>query len=102
MARNLRFEISSTSSDGSNFPRRGTSLHGENLPLSKVLPLDKLSMGDQTFHCHPELKSVTNAVMRTVIEDPSLGPVQGKPLSSLGVELKQVRSCVTENSLKAR
>ncbi|GLJ44541.1 hypothetical protein SUGI_0935250 [Cryptomeria japonica] len=59
-------------------------------------------MGDQTFHCHPELKSVTNAVMRTVIEDPSLGPVQGKPLSSLGVELKQVRSCVTENSLKAR
>ncbi|XP_059070758.1 uncharacterized protein LOC131063071 [Cryptomeria japonica] len=102
MARNPRFERSSISPDGSNFPRRGTSLHVENLPLSQVLLLDKLSIGDHTYR-HPELKPVTNAVVGTVAEDPLLGPVQAKPLSSLGVEeLKRVRSCVTENSLKAR
>ncbi|XP_057871413.2 uncharacterized protein LOC131077850 isoform X1 [Cryptomeria japonica] len=102
MARNLSFEIYS-SPDGSNFARRGTSLHGENSPPSQVLRLDKLSMGDQTYHCHPELKKVTNAVVGTGAENSSLGLLQAKPLSSLGVEeLKQVRSCVTENSLKAR
>ncbi|KAH9317385.1 hypothetical protein KI387_019154, partial [Taxus chinensis] len=86
---------------GGNFPRGSTSLHGEHLPLSQVLLLDTLSMGDQKRQA--DLKKVTNSALGIVTEDPSLGPVQVKPLSSLGVEeLKRVRMSVTENSVKAR
>ncbi|GLJ55556.1 hypothetical protein SUGI_1193220 [Cryptomeria japonica] len=88
---------------GANFPRGSTSVHGEHLPLSQVLLLDTLSMGDQKYPRYLELKRVTNAVVGNVAEDPSLGPVQSKQLCLLGPEeLKRLKSCVTENSLKAR
>lgn len=140
MAGNSRFDISSSSPDGSNFtgysngprshflsasnlersssfrdlesrnlmagpnlPRGGASSHGEHLPLSQVLLLDTLSMGDQKFTRQVELRRVINAAVGSQAEDPSLGTVHAKALASLGPEeLKRVRSFVAENSQKAR
>eukprot|EP01018_Ginkgo_biloba_P012311 Gb_07255 [translate_table: standard] len=142
MAANSRFEISSSSPDGSNFNsgysngqrshfssasnlersssfrenlenrlltagsnlhRGGTSAHGELLPLSQVLLLDLLSMGDQKHARQVELRRVINAAMGSVAEDPSSGAVQAKPLASLGgEELRRVKANVSDNSLKAR
>lgn len=88
---------------GSNLPRVGTSSHGEHLPLSQLLSLDTLSMGDQKFTRHFDLRRVINAALGIQPEDPSLGAVPAKALVSLGAEeLKRVRSSVSENSLKAR
>ena len=96
MAKNPRFEMYSTRSDGSNLPRSSTLSCGENFLLSQGVLWDKQSMGDQTCHCYPKVKRVTNAVVGTVAGNPSLGPLQAKPLSSLGVEeLKQAGS-ITE------
>jgi len=140
MAGNSRFDISSSSPDGSNFtgysngprshflsasnlersssfrdlesrnlmagpnlPRGGASSHGEHLPLSQVLLLDTLSMGDQKFTRQVELRRVINAAVGSQAEDPPLGTVHVKALASLGPEeLKRVRSFVAENSQKAR
>lgn len=88
---------------GPNLPRGGASSHGEHLPLSQVLLLDTLSMGDQKFIRQVELRRVINAAVGSQTEDPSLGAGHAKALASLGPEeLKRVRTFVAENSLKAR
>ncbi|OAE19903.1 hypothetical protein AXG93_1130s1560 [Marchantia polymorpha subsp. ruderalis] len=73
-------------------------------PLSQVLSLTTLALGDQKGSRHLELKRAINAALGSLAsEDPQLGNLQSKPLETFGTdELKRVRSSLVEHSKSAR
>ncbi|KAL2650067.1 hypothetical protein R1flu_018195 [Riccia fluitans] len=73
-------------------------------PLSQVLCLDTLTLGDQRGSRHLELRRATNAALGPLAsEDSQLGSLQSKPLESFGPdELKRLRSSLVEQGKSAR
>ncbi|KAL3701802.1 hypothetical protein R1sor_019824 [Riccia sorocarpa] len=73
-------------------------------PLSQVLCLGPLTLGDQRGSRHLELKRATNAALGPLAsEDPQLGSLQSKPLETFGPdELKRLRSSLLERGKSAR
>ncbi|KAJ7516526.1 hypothetical protein O6H91_22G061500 [Diphasiastrum complanatum] len=79
------------------------SSHVELPPLSQVLVLEMISLGEQKFARQLELRRAINAAVGSSTDDPSLGSVQAKSLESLGIEeLKRIKSSILDNISRAR
>ncbi|XP_020529611.1 uncharacterized protein LOC18444914 isoform X2 [Amborella trichopoda] len=89
---------------GSNVTRGGMLPHSEMPPpLSQCLPLEPLSMGEQKFSRQGELKRVLSVSLGITSEDSSFGAAHNKPMSAAAIEeLKRFKSCILENTSKAR
>ena len=88
---------------GSTPQGAGPSSQGELSPLSSVLCLTPVTLGDPKANRHAELRRAINAATGSQVEDPTLGNLQAKSLESMGVEdLKRVRSSLLDNAWRSR
>ncbi|KAH9303040.1 hypothetical protein KI387_014623 [Taxus chinensis] len=88
---------------GQNSPRLSPKSQREVLPLSQVLPLERLSLEYQKYVRQAELRAVIKDAVGIPSEILSLGTVQAMPLASLGPdELKRVQASVSDNHVRAR
>ncbi|CAM6115919.1 unnamed protein product [Calypogeia fissa] len=87
-----------------NTPGAGGGGGTELPPLSQVLLLEPLTVGEQRAGRHSELKRAINAAVGSVlVEDPSLGSVQSKPLEACGPEdLRRIKASLQDHVGKAR
>lgn len=87
-----------------NLSGAGSGSGSELPPLSQVLSLDTLTVGNQRGSRHLEFKRATNAALGPLAsEDPQLGSLQSKHLENLGPdELKRVKSSLLEQGKSAR
>jgi hypothetical protein len=84
---------------GSTPQGAGPSSQGELLPLSSVLCLTPVALGDFKGN----MRRAINAATGSQVEDPALGNLQAKSLESMGVEdLKRVRISLIDNARRSR
>lgn len=86
---------------GSTPQGAGPSSQGELLPLSSVLCLTPVALGD--FKGNRHVRRAINAATGSQVEDTTLGNLQAKSLESMGVEdLKLVRISLLDNARRSR